>query len=303
MFLRIAIFCFSLLATASSLFGQTTIPIEFDGDLKPVQDLTCDEMQSMLRDEIFKNPKWKRLVESKRMAIGMADLEDLDHVNYAGLNDNHMMYAASLPKIAILLASEDAFEKGTLTETPELQQNLKMMISKSSNQAATKMIDLLGYENIENSLRQAKHSLYDESTGGGLWVGKRYASTGKRYPDPLTGLSHGATASQAVSFYYQLVFGHLINKDRSAKMLEVLKDPTLTHKFVNTLNKIAPKAKVYRKSGSWRNYHSDSVLVWGPQRKYILVALIEDPSGEQIIRDLVEPLERVMKQYKPVRCL
>ena len=255
-----------------------------------------------LKDEIVRHPVWEKLIESKRMAIGIADLREVEKVHYAGVNDDLMMYAASLPKIAVLLAVHDAIQKGDLEETPELEDDLKEMISHSNNRITTKYIDILGYEKIELSLRDAYHKLYDEEVGGGLWVGKRYASSGERYPDPLTGLSHGATASQAVSFYYQLAFGHLINRERSAKMLEALKDPALKHKFVNTLISVAPDADIYRKSGSWKNFHSDSVLVWGPERRYILVALIDDPSGEQIIRDLVEPMESVLNSYNTSNC-
>ena len=63
-------------------------------------------------------------------------------------------------------------------------------------------------------------------------------------------------------------------------------DPALHHKFVNTLDRMAPNAKLFRKSGSWRDFHSDSVLVWGknPNRRYILVALTQDAEGEKIMR-------------------
>ncbi|MBZ0327328.1 MAG: hypothetical protein K8F54_06950, partial [Altibacter sp.] len=56
--------------------------------------------------------------------------------------------------------------------------------------------------------------------------------------------------------------------------------------------------RLFRKSGSWKNYHSDSILVWGkePNRRYILVALIDDPNGENIIRSLVKPVEKVLKK-------
>ncbi len=80
-------------------------------------------------------------------------------------------------------------------------------------------------------------------------------------------------------------------------MLDIMENPELHHKFVNTLDKIAPEARIFRKSGSWKNYHSDSVLVWGKDdnRRYILVALIEDSAGEQIIRDLIKPIEKVLR--------
>ncbi len=83
-------------------------------------------------------------------------------------------------------------------------------------------------------------------------------------------------------------------------MLDIMVNPDLHHKFVNTIEKIAPLAKLYRKSGSWKTYHSDSILVWGknPDRRYILVALIDDPNGEQIIRNLVKPIEKILKTEK-----
>ena len=219
-------------------------------------------------------------------------------MKYAGLNDEHMMYAASLPKIAILLAAMDAIDKGELEYTKDIKKDLRLMISKSNNQASTRMIDRLGYEKIEAVLRAPKAKLYDEEVGGGLWVGKRYAAGGRRYPEPLKGLSHAATTKQVCSFYYQLVMGNLVSTERSKEMLNIMKDPALHHKFVNTLDKVAPQATIYRKSGSWKNYHSDSALVWGPKRKYIIVALIDNDLGESIIRKLVVPLEKVMKKSR-----
>lgn len=296
---------FFLVVMALNFFvanAQQSLPLDFQGDLPAIRDLHCDEMQRDLKEEIYKNAQWKKLVESKRMAIGIVNLEDIKHVKFAGLNADHMMYAASLPKIAVLLAAMDAIDKGELEETEKVKEDMRLMISKSNNSATTRLIDQLTYEKIEAVLRNAEHKLYNEKYGGGLWVGKRYASSGKRYPDPIKGLSHGASAGKVCSYYYQLVFGTLISKERSAQMLEILKDPALKHKFVNTLQKIAPEASVYRKSGSWKSYHSDSVLVWGPNRKYIMVALLEDPNGELIIRNLVEPLEKVLKKSNSLPC-
>jgi len=280
------------------IFAQQKLPLEPKEDILPLKELQNEELEGILKKEILSNPMWKRLVERQKMSIGIVDLSDVNDVKYAGLNDNFMMYAASLPKIAILLAAMDAMEKGELKETPEVQKDLHLMISKSNNAASTRMIDRLGYEKIESVLRGPKHMLYDEEVGGGLWVGKRYAAGGKRHPEPLKGLSHAATTKQVCSFYYQLVMGNLISTERSGQMLNIMKNPALHHKFVNTLEKIAPNAKLFRKSGSWKSFHSDSILVWGPKRKYILVALIDDNFGEQIIRNLVIPLEKTLKKSK-----
>lgn len=284
-----------------ALFTNITLAQDLPIDIETVDPLethTSPILQELLNQEINKNPKWKKMVKHNNMAIGIVDMSDINNIEYAGINDEFMMYAASLPKIAILLAAMDAIENGELEDTKEVRKDMRLMISKSNNAASTRMIDRVGYDKIEQVLRKDQLKLYDEEVGGGLWVGKRYAAGGKRNPEPMKGLSHAATARQVCSFYYQLAMGNLVSTERSEEMLDIMKDPALHHKFVNTLDKIAPKADLYRKSGSWKNWHSDSVLVWGPKRKYILVALIDDASGEQIVRDLVIPLEKVMKKSR-----
>ena len=271
------------------------LPLAID-DVKPLRSLVDQDLQDRLIAELYKNKKWKRLIEQKKMAVGLVDLRDPLNVKYARVNANVMMYAASLPKIAILLAAEDAIDKGEMEETDEIKSDLRLMISKSDNAASTRMIDRLGYEKIERVLTDPRYDLYDEDYGGGLWVGKRYAKYGDRYPEPLKGLSHAATVSQVCRYYYMLAYGKLVSYDRSRIMLEMMVNPDLHHKFVNTLDQLAPRAKLFRKSGTWKNFHTDSVLVWGPEwRRYILVALIEDPEGEKICRDLVGEVETVLQ--------
>ncbi len=285
--------CFFIFGFANA----QNLPLQVD-TVEPLEVHTSPILQELLHQEINKNPLWKRLVKANKMAVGIVDMSNVANIEYAGINDEFMMYAASLPKIAILLAAMDAIENGELRDTKEVRKDMHLMISKSNNAASTRMIDRVGYDKIERVLRSDQHKLYDEEVGGGLWVGKRYAAGGKRHPEPMKGLSHAATARQVCSFYYQLAMGNLVSSERSEEMLEIMKDPALHHKFVNTLDRIAPKADVYRKSGSWKNWHSDSVLVWGPERRYILVALIDDSHGEQIVRDLVIPVEKAMKKSR-----
>ncbi|MDO1500440.1 serine hydrolase [Winogradskyella maritima] len=271
------------------------LPIPHEEEVEPLYELENDRLQKALEIELNKNKLWKNLIARDLMSVAIVDLHDVNNIKYAGVNDRSMMYAASLPKIAILLAVMDALDKGELKDTPDLRKDLRLMISKSNNAASTRNIDRVGYEKIEAVLRAPQNKFYDEEEGGGLWVGKRYAAGGRRYPEPIKGLSHAATTRQVASFYYQLAMGNLISEEKSKEMLDIMVDPALHHKFVNTIEKIAPKAKIFRKSGSWKNYHSDSALVWGPNRRYIIVALIDNDFGEKIIRDLVRPLEKVMK--------
>ncbi len=273
-----------------------TLPLNLGTDsIQSLRTLIDPSFQADLESAINANSKWSRLISQKKMAVGLVDLSDPFHPIYARLNGNVMMYAASLPKIAILLAAMDALENGEIEDSPELREKMHLMISKSSNVAATELMDMLGFKKIESVLEDPKYDLYDEDYGGGLWVGKRYAQTGARYPDPLRGISHGATVTQVCRYYYLMAYGKLISFDRSKEMLDLMADPELHHKFVANLEKIAPDAKLYRKSGTWKNFHADSVLVWGPERRYILVALVEDEDGEKLLRNLVLVADKLLK--------
>nr|WP_235297176.1 serine hydrolase [Portibacter marinus] len=253
------------------------------------------DLSFMLSTEINKRDSWRKLVNNKKMAVGLIDLSDPSNPEYASLNGNHMMYAASLPKIAVLLAAMDAIEEGTLKDTEEVRKDMWLMISKSNNAATTRTIDRVGFGKIASVMEDPRYKFYDREGNGGLWVGKRYAAGGKRVPDPLKGISHAATVDQVLRFYKKLAYGELINPDRSLEMLRIMMNPSLHHKFVNTLDRVNPDAKVFRKSGSWKVYHADSAIVWGEDdRKYILVALIEDPNGGAICRELVNVAEKII---------
>ncbi len=260
------------------------------------QHLQSDaDLQQSLEKVLKANPQWRSLIASKKMAVSLVDMRNPGSARLAQINGDHMMYAASLPKIAVLLASMDAIEQGELVETQAVKEDMRLMIARSNNQATTRMIDRVGFEKIEAVLTDPRYKLYDKEHGGGLWVGKRYASQGRRYPDPLKGLSHAATSNQVCNFYYLLAQDALVSPERSQEMKKIMINPELHHKFVNTLDRIAPNASVYRKSGSWNTFHSDSAMVIGPDRNYILVALIDDANGEMICRELVTAAERALK--------
>lgn len=88
----------------------------------------------------------------------------------------------------------------------------------------------------------------------------------------------------------------MIRPERSEQMLADLVNPALTHKFVGALKAAAPRARLYRKSGTWRTWHSDSILVRGPDwRNYILVAMVGNERGGKIVGELVQAIESVLK--------
>lgn len=296
-----AFFLMFLFSAAFLSDNQTGLPIRIDDSkIKPLMELKDNSMQKNLEKELNAHPEWKKLISQKKMAVGVVNLSNPYDVKYASVNGNYMMYAASLPKIAILLSAMDAIQKGEIKETADVKTDMRLMIAKSDNHAATRMINRLGYQKIESVMTNPKYMFYDENKGGGLWVGKRYGGGGDTNREPLKHLSHAASVNQVCRYYYLLANGKLVNYERSKQMLDIMGNPDLHHKFVAVLEKIAPQAKLFRKSGTWKTYHSDSILVWGADtgRRYILVALIDDPRGGQIIKDLVYPVEKVLKITK-----
>jgi beta-lactamase class A len=111
----------------------------------------------------------------------------------------------------------------------------------------------------------------------------------------LQNISHGATATQVCRFFYLLHSGRLISPERSAQMLEDLSDPHLHHKFVSQIENRAPGARLFRKSGTWKQWHSDAIMVRGTRwRNYILVGLIESEDGESILRRVLPAVETII---------
>ncbi len=293
----------ALLLSGLAVSAQSELPLSVkNNQFQPLGSLVDNSLQALLERELNSKPQWRSLMAHKKMAVGLVDLRDPDHPRFARINGDYMMYAASLPKIAVLLSTMEAIEQGKIKETSELKKDMRLMISKSDNAASTRLIDKVGFKRIEAVMTDPKYAFYDKNNGGGLWVGKRYGKGGKTNREPIKNLSHAASVTQVCRFFYQLTYGQLVNKQRSAQMLRIMENPELRHKFVNTLSAIAPNARLFRKSGTWKTYHSDSILVWGEEehRRYILVALVDDPNGEIIIRGLVKPVERVMKNSLPL---
>jgi beta-lactamase class A len=278
-------------ATMISAVFNSSVASEFHA-VDQINDAT---LQQMLQSKLKQNNRMKRLIDNKKLSVCLIDMQH-ESPRSASINGDHMMYAASLPKIAILFAAYASLEDGSLIETPEIRKDLARMIRVSSNSAATRMIDRIGFDKIQALLQDPKYKFYDKQAGGGLWVGKRYASKGVRRGDPLYNISHGATANQVCRFFHMLSKEELINQARSQQMLSDLGTPALHHKFVSQIDLLAPKAAVYRKSGSWRTWHADAIMVKGVGwRDYILVGLVESGNGEQVIRELLTTVDGLIK--------
>ena len=233
-------------------------------------------------------------LRNHRLAVSLVDITDLDDPRYAGVNDREMMYAASLPKIAILLAGYEKIAAGRMRYTRQVKEMFTRMVRFSSNGDASQAVQKVGFDYIAKVMTSPKYRLYDRENGGGLWIGKAYGGPNDYWRrDPLHNISHGATSYQVARYFLMLEQGRLVSPRYSAEMKEILSDPGIHHKFVKGLEG-RPDHLVYRKSGSWRNWHADSALVEAGGKKYIAVALMEDPRGGEALVQLIRALDDVI---------
>jgi beta-lactamase class A len=87
--------------------------------------------------------------------------------------------------------------------------------------------------------------------------------------------------------------GSNLNANQHRKMLDCLARPGISHKFVKALQDEG-ELRLCRKSGSWRNFHADSILVESANGRYIFVALVEAENGEQILQQLAADVHQLV---------
>jgi beta-lactamase class A len=296
-----AILLVALPVTALSVFraGATSpaLPIRVsDDEWRPLDQRWNRGLQARLDQALKKEKLWQTLISKRKMAVGLVDLANPVLPRFAQVNGETMTYAASLSKIAILLAAFQGFVDGSLNETPQIQADLIEMIRRSDNFAASRVVAQIGLKNIETVILDRRHRFYNLKKGGGIWVGSSFGGDGQQNPEPLKNLVQAATVNQVCRFYYLLAYGRLITPARSRQMLKILAFPDLHDKFVSMLEGDVPLNRLYRKSGEFRIWYSDSILVWDESwRRYILVSMIEHSQGEQILRNLVPAVEDILK--------
>ncbi len=271
---------------------QTTYPL--------LRESIDPEFHRLVRTELQREFKGTRAreVENKKVSIAVVDITNLARPRVAAENGDVMLYAASLPKIAILLGAYVQAERGELTIDDALRASLTRMIRTSSNRDATAVLHRVGFENLAEILQSERFRLYDREFGGGLWVGRDYGGGKTWRRDPLNNISHGASAMQVARFYYLLITNRLTTPAYTEEMLEILSNPGIIHKFVKGLKKVNPQAQIARKSGTWRNFHADSGIVESDHARYIIVFIGEHPEGGRDLERAMKAVERAFQREK-----
>ncbi len=276
------------LFSGHAAFGQSPYP--------NLRDAHSPELQKAL-DKALDHPIFWSGVKKKELSIVVADVTDLQHPKVAWYNPNLMLYAASLPKIAIVLGVIVEIDRGVIKLDSKTRNQLIRTVRHSSNRDATALLHKVGFERLAEILQDERHGkLYDPAHGGGLWVGKEYGKAAAWRRDPLHGISHGASAMQTARFYYGVMTGTIIDIKYLPLFKELFGNPAIKHKFVKGLEG-REDVEIFRKSGTWRDYHADSGIVARKDLTYIAVYIDHHPEAGREAVVKIQKIDDVMRAY------
>ena len=265
-------------------------------DLRAAQD---SALQSDM-ERVIRQAGLEQDVAKGRLALALVDATDAAAPRLAMVNGDRMMYAASMPKVAILLGALAEAEAGRLPINSTTVAAMTNMIRFSSNEDATRVLRWVGIDRLAEILQSSRFAFYDQAGSGGLWVGKTYGPEPAVRRDPLQNLSHGATAYQTARLYWMLANNQLLSPAMNVLMKQALSNPGIQHKFVKGLA-ARPGVEIYRKSGTWKNTHADSALVESQGKRYVLVGIAEHPDGGDWLARLAAPLHDLIVPTAPHR--
>jgi beta-lactamase class A len=212
-------------------------------------------------------------------SVGVLDLKTL---RLAMVRPDRIDYAASVPKIGILLAWFHLNPSGAANLDPAVRHELGLMIKASDNVIAAKYSQLIGLKPLQQVIEG--YGLYDAVHGGGLWVGKHYGKGSERYGDPVGGHSHAATVRQLLRYYLLLEQGRLVSPAASVAMRDIFASPAIPHREDKFVKGLAGRdVQVLRKAGWWEDWFLDTAIVTGGGRHYIVVAMTHHPKGDDYL--------------------
>ena len=275
-----------LMGLAIGLSGCASLEtnrVDYDTQSDPVLKANVEKIDASLRA--------KYGMTTEQSAVGVMDLRT---GRLAMIQPDRGEYAASVPKIAILLAYFELHPEARETLDPQVRRELGLMIKASNNEMAAKYSRAMGLKQIQHVLDS--YQFYDARHGGGIWMGKHYGPSEERIGDPIDDHSHAATVRQLIGFYLLLEQGKLVSLQASKVMREIFASPEIPHDDIKFVKGLAGRdVQLLRKWGSWKDWLHDSAIISGPGRHYILVALTHHPNGDDYLIDLARAVDDIMR--------
>lgn len=259
--------------------------------VKPVTKVSKKQMQS--KEELL--TKIKNIINNKSGSYSVY-VNDLNHNDSFGINENTIFTAASVNKIEVLAAlyylvdegkinlddaitiqAEDIQDYGTGSiryENPGAVYSIKtlarLMMEKSDNTAAYLIGDqVIGMDKIQNLVNQ--------------W--------GLTQTDMVNNKTSNADQEKMFRLVYE---GKIVSGPLTSEMLDFMNDSD----FENRLPALLPNGtKVYHKIGSELRITHDVGIVDLPKRPYYIgVLTVDNPSEEDAIKTIAE-ISKLVYEY------
>lgn len=202
-------------------------------------------------------------------AVVIRDLKTAKTYSY---NENGVIPAASLYKLAVMWAVFDAIGNGQLNESDPagnttVEEALRLMITISDNDAATALSEKLGWVNITELMQKEGLTGFNLST-------ENPTTTAKATLDLLERIARNtAVSSKSSSEMKNLLFAQKIN-DRIPKYLP-------------------DDIKVGHKTGELDNLRHDAGIVLGKRGHYIFVFLSDTPRPEDASETIAQLSKKI----------
>jgi len=272
----------SSLASPELKSGLQDYKLDYEAPVDTVLQVKLEKIDTDLRGRFG--------MTTEQTAVGLLDLNTL---RLAMIHPDREEYAASVPKVGILLAYFQLHSEAATNLNAQTRHELGLMAKASDNEMAAKYSRELGLKQIQAVLDS--YHFYDTNHGGGIWVGKHYGKGDERIGSPVANNSHAATVRQLLRYFLMLEQGKLVSPAASKTLREIFASPDIPHddnKFVKGL--AGRDAQVIRKWGSWQDWRHDAAVVTGGGRHYILVALTKHPKGDEYLVELAKAADDLM---------
>src|SRR5579862_1303673 len=181
---------------------------------------------------------------------GLARVHVRTETSEAGIDAETPVAAASVIKLGIMAAVEDAWNTGFLTRTPEDVERLRKMITESENAAADALLERVGTQQTNSWLQDHGFS--------GIVINRKMADEINPSPGQTPNM---VTASDVTRLLQQIEDGQVVSAKASAQMRALLLAQTRRGRIPSGIPQEAEGVKVGNKTGSLPGLQADAAFV------------------------------------------
>lgn len=196
-------------------------------------------------------------------AKNLKDKNDVVRLNY-----DDKKQSASLIKLFIMATAYQKINDKVINEN-EVSEDLKLMITKSDNDATNRLIDKIGMQEIKNYIENNKYT--------GTEINRKM----------LAGTENGdnyTTVKDVATLLEKIYTGECVNREYSNKMLELLKNQTKKSKIPAG---VPSGVETANKTGELDDVENDAAIIFKDDAPYILVIMSEKlEDTEKAVEDI-----------------